>query len=292
MDFDVVNRRFSKHFVRALGLIALGCALFIVAPANRITNPLPVPLPAVSPTPVPTPEVKQPSPMRRFFSSVFDGITSVFRRRPNHVGCNLPPIVRLTSSSSLIMSCPAGQQSLNQTCFTSNEVTLTADAADAGSEESIFTWSVPAGRLRGDGRTVTWNLGGLAVGTYTATVEVNDGNQLTSNASTTVTIAPCSDCGYVVLPCPTVSVSCPSEAVSKQPMAFEATVSGGNSDITPTYRWLVSGGTIISGQGTKKVVVDVSDLGGRSLTATVTVGGDFHPSCSGNTASCTTGVGQ
>lgn len=280
----MVKRRFSKHFVRALGLIALGCALFVVAPANRVTNPSPVTWPAVSPTPVPTPEVKQPSPVRRFFSSVFDGITGVFRRRPNGVGCNLPPIVRLTSSSSLIMSCPVGQQSLTDTCVTSGEVTLTANAP--GGDELLFTWAVTAGRLRGDGRTVTWNLAGLAVGTYTATVEVNDGKQLTSNATTTVTVAACSDCGYVSSPCPTVSVSCPSEVGSKQPVAFKAAVSGGYTDSTVTYRWSLSAGKIISGQGTSKVVVDVSDLTGQSLTATVTVGG-YDPKCSFNVASCT-----
>ena len=164
---------------------------------------------------------------------------------------------------------------------------LTADAIDPQlNNELLFTWSVTAGRLRGDGRTVTWNLGGLAVGTYTATVEVNDGTGLTSNASTSVTVAPCSDCGYLSTPCPTVTVSCPSEAVSKQPLTFEATVSGGYTDSTVTYKWSLSAGKIISGQGTSKVKVDVSDLTGQSLTGTVTVGG-FNPKCSLNVASCT-----
>jgi hypothetical protein len=281
----MVKTPFSKHLVRALGLIALGCALFIAAPANRLSSPSQVTSPAVSPTPTPTPEIKPPNPVRRFFSSVFDGITGVFRRRPNGVGCSLPPHVFLTSSSSLIMSCPVGQQSLTQTCFTSTEVTLTADAPDPNGDELLFTWSVTAGRLRGEGRTVTWNLGAVPAGTYTASVEVNDGTGLTANSATSVTVASCSDCGFVVLPCPNVSVSCPSSVESKQPMTFVATVSGGDPSITPTYQWELSAGKITSGQGRSKVVVDVSDLTGQSLTGTVTVGG-FNPLCS-KVASCT-----
>ena len=288
----MVKRRFGKHLARPLALVAVGCALFVVAPASRFTSPLQVARPAASPTPVRTPKVKPPNPVRTFFSSVFDGITGVFTKRSNGVGCNLPPIVRLTSSISLITVCPLGQQSLTGSCFTSREVTLAASAPDPDNDKLLFTWAVTAGRLRGDGRNVTWDLGGVPEGTYTASVEVNDGNQLTSNASTTVTVALCSDCGYVTLPCPTVSVSCPSEVRSKQQIAFEATVSGGTPDITPTYQWTLSTGKITSGQGTSKVVVDASDLARQSLTATVTVGGGFHPACSGNVASCTTEVGQ
>ena len=184
------------------------------------------------------------------------------------------------------MSCPVGQRSLKDNCFVSNEVTLTADAMDPQiNNELLFTFSVPAGRLRGVGRTVTWDLAGVPIGTYTATVEVNDGNQLTSNASTSVTVARCSDCAFVESPCPTVLVSCPSGVGSKQPVTFEATVSGGYTENTVTYKWSLTAGKIISGQGTKKVVVDVSDLTGQSLTGTVTVGG-FDPNCSFNVASC------
>ena len=133
---------------------------------------------------------------------------------------------------------------------------------------------------------MTWELYAVPEGTYTATVEVNDGNQHTSSVSTTVTVARCSDCMFFVIPCPSVSVSCPSEADSKQPIVFEATVSGGDKESKPTYTWSVTAGKTIGGQGTKKIVVDASDLRGQSITATVTVGG-YDPKCQGNTAVCT-----
>ena len=50
-----------------------------------------------------------------------------------------------------------------------------------------------------------------------------------------------------------------------------------------------STGTISSGQGTSSITVDTNGLAGQSVTATVSIGG-ADPSCTGTTASCTTGV--
>ena len=276
--------QFSGVIGRSLLLITFCGVLFIVAPANRVTS-VAVPSPTVSPTPTPTPEMKRPNPVRRFFSSVFNGVTSVFRR-PKPFYCHLPPFIDLTSSSSSIAVCPVSQHSESLSCSSTGEVTLTANAIDPQNNELLFTWAVTAGRLRGEGREVTWNLNDVAAGTYTATVEVNDGNQHTSNASISVTVAACTDCVWWESPCPTISVSCPSRADSKQPLVFEATVSGGYSELKPTYTWSVTAGKIISGQGTTKITVDASNLAGQAITATVTVGG-YDPRCSFNTASCT-----
>jgi hypothetical protein len=144
---------------------------------------------------------------------------------------------------------------------------------------------VTGGTLRGEGREVTWDLSGLAEGTYTATVELNDGNQHTANGSTTVTIALCSGCEAPPPLCPTVSVSC-STRNNNQPMTFEATVTGGDPLMKPIYNWSITAGKIISGQGTSKLTVDISDLGSRSITATVSLDG-ADPACTIPKASCT-----
>ena len=136
---------------------------------------------------------------------------------------------------------------------------------------------------------MTWDLSGVADGTYTATVEVNDGNQHTATSSATVTVAVCSDCVKPPPPCPVVSVSCPSDVDAGQPITFTASVSGGDPNATLTYNWSVSAGTISSGQGTSTITVDTAGVGGQSVTATVSIGG-ADPSCTGTTASCTTGV--
>ena len=288
-----MKTRFSRHLGRALGLMALGGVLVIVAPASRVTT-VPATPPAASPTPVPTPDAgeKKPNPVRRFFSWVGDGFAGVFRRRKPFY-CHLPPIINLTSSSSSVPVCPAAQHSINPSCSSSGEVTLTADVTYPENDKLLFTWTVPAGRLRDEGSKVTWDLSGRPEGSYTATVEVNDGNQHTATASITLQVVHCRDCVWSESPCPTISVACQSEIGSKQTLTFIATVAAGFApDTVPTYQWSLPAGKIISGQGTSTIGVDVSELAGQSVTATVSIGG-YDPRCKEiNVASCTTQVGQ
>ena len=192
------------------------------------------------------------------------------------------------SISSVLRPCPPPTSSTSCTP-TGNEVTLVAEATDPDNDQLLYTWSVTAGKLSGEGRQVTWDLSGVPNGTYTATVEVNDGNQHTATGSATVTVADCPGCVAPPPPCPTVSVSCPTDVEPNQPITFTASVSGGAEGATFTYNWSVSAGTISSGQGTSTITVDTTGAGGQSVTATVSVGG-ADPSCTGTTASCTTSV--
>ena len=200
-----------------------------------------------------------------------------------------PTVAGITPSmASILRPCPPGQSSSSCTP-TGSEVTLVANASDPDNDQLLYTWSVTGGRLSGEGRQVTWDLSGVTNGSYTATVEVNDGNQHTANGSTTVTVADCPGCVPPPPPCPTVSVSCPTDVEANQPITFTASVSGGAAGASWTYNWSVSAGTISSGQGTSTITVDTANLGGQSVTATVSIGG-ADPSCTGTTASCTTSV--
>jgi hypothetical protein len=196
---------------------------------------------------------------------------------------NQPPTVSVSSSSATItLPCPPGTSSTSCTASASMSVDLTANAVDPDNDTLLYTWSVTGGKLTGEARTVTWDLSTAQPGTYTATVDVNDGNAHTANGSTTVTIAACTGC---VPPCPTVSVSCPSDVDQGSPITYTASVSG---DMSVTYNWSVSAGTISGGQGTSSITVDTTGLGGQTVTATVELGG-LDPSCS-RTASCSTSI--
>ena len=282
-------------FSRSLSLITLGWVLCVSMLAGReargrsavelstarlSSNMLP------SPTPQPSSETKPPNPVRRFFSWTFDQLARPFRRQPR-LACVLPPMVEsITTSTSLITFCPTtGTMSSNLSCSPDREVNVVANAATPDGTEFLYTWSVTGGTIRGTGREVTWDLSGLPEGVYTATVELNDGNQHTSSGSTTVTIALCSGCESSPPLCPTVSVSCSNRSDS-QTITFESTVAGGDPEMKPTYNWSVTAGKIISGQGTSKLMVDISDLGSRSITATVSLGG-VDPACTTSRASCT-----
>ena len=210
--------------------------------------------------------------------------------RRNARGAPPPPNVPPTGSASASMTsitrpCPEGTSSTS--CTPSGSVVaLTANFTDADNDTLLYTWSVTGGKLTGEGKAVTWDLSGVANGTYTATVSVNDGNPThTVTSSVTVTVADCTGC---VPPCPTVSVSCPSEVDQGSPITFTASVAGGPANATATYNWSVSAGTISGGQGTSSITVDTAGTGGQSITATVELGG-FDPACS-RTASCTTSV--
>src|SRR5215207_525095 len=93
--------------------------------------------------------------------------------------------------------------------------------------------------------------------------------------------------------CPAVSVTCAELVRSGVPTVFTVNVGGGEANVSPSYEWSVSAGTISSGQGESSMTVDTTGLavgpkGQESVTATVKVGG-FAPECRAG-ASCTTEV--
>ena len=92
--------------------------------------------------------------------------------------------------------------------------------------------------------------------------------------------------------CPTVTVSCPDTAKENREdaLTFTANVSGGDANVTPTFNWTVSAGTISSGQGTSSIKVDTTGIGGQTVTATVDVGGYLRECSTSN--SCTTTINR
>lgn len=89
---------------------------------------------------------------------------------------NTPPKVGLSSSTSYITSAAPPHVKLN------------AIVCDIDGDEVLYTYSVTAGRLIGDGANANWSLEGVRPGTYTATVEVHDGCGCISFSSASVTI--------------------------------------------------------------------------------------------------------
>jgi hypothetical protein len=197
--------------------------------------------------------------------------------------------IQLTASHSLVKLPPRRADLAPLNCeLTEKEVKLTATAPHKA--ELNFAWQVPVGRLIGTGREVTWDLSGVDEGTYTATVEASDRQKHTASSSITVTVDICPGWLPDPPPCPVVSVSCPSSLESKGSVTFEATVSGGYTEKTPTYEWSLTAGKIVSGQATPKIKVDASDLRQDGITATVSVGG-FDPLCA-TVASCSIIIGE
>ena len=90
------------------------------------------------------------------------------------------------------------------------------------------------------GALATLDLSGLAPGTYTASVEVDDGCGCISFSSTTVTITECRDCRNPLV-CPHCSVLLVRVMLDEgQPATFTANFSQGTPTVSETYNWTVS----------------------------------------------------
>lgn len=282
-------------FARSRRLIILCCVLLCLTPADFASRaPTLAATTAVAPTVspasacLPDGDEKQPNPVRRFFSWIIQGISRPFRKRPR-LACSLPMMVTVqASNSSITLPCPQTNTAVSSSnCPSGSEVTLNAFATDPENAELLFTWSVTGGRLRGEGHRVTWDLSGLPEETYTATVEVNDGHQHISVASTSVTVARCKECERPPVACPVLTVSCPDDIETDKPITFEANITGGEPDAKTTITWTLTAGKIISGQGSAKITVSASATERRGLTATASLTAGADPSCSTTTASCT-----
>jgi hypothetical protein len=80
-------------------------------------------------------------------------------------------------------------------------------------------------------------------------------------------------------PCPTIQyVNPPYEVEAGKPVTLTVKVSGLAANVSVTYNWAISGGTIVSGQGTEKISIDTKDAEGSTITATVEVSG-LSPTC-------------
>jgi hypothetical protein len=118
---------------------------------------------------------------------------------------NHPPTVTVTASQARVtMAAECGEGMMaNPSCTpTGTSVSLTANATDPDGDTLLYSWTTTGGRITGDGPNVTWDLSGVAPGTYTANVEVDDGCGCISYSSTTVTVDRC-DCVAAPTPVPT-----------------------------------------------------------------------------------------
>lgn len=193
-------------------------------------------------------------------------------RRTTETVNSTPPTVTLTPDTTILTVCP------EDTTRAQSEVRLTAQTTGFESISNVrYTWTASGGQIKNDGNTAIWDLSGVAPGAYTATLEVDNGTDTACRAFTSATVV-ARPCPPVRVQCPRVSISCPDTVEAGQPVTVSANISGAAADINPIFNWTVTGGTIISGQGTPAISVDTANLGSGSFTASVQVAG-FDPTC-------------
>lgn len=181
-----------------------------------------------------------------------------------------PPTVELTTDKAVVN---AGDAAV---------IKLAARATSPGNNPIRYVWRVTGGRIEGEGATVAWNLAGAAPGQHKAYLVINTGNgdevcEALANTMVTVksvTISPT---------CPSVGIDCPEQVRVGQPATFRSTLTGGTGNVPKIYNWTVSGGKIVSGQGSSSITVDTTGMEGQSLKASLVMGG-YDEECA---ATCT-----
>ena len=202
--------------------------------------------------------------------------SQAFAQKQKEILTNLVPLsLNLTAGSAAVSACAQGDQR--------PQVSLNARAISPGGNPLRYRWSTDAGRISGDGSTVSWDLSGLAPGYYKAYVEVETGStggECQAFSSTNVLVRPCPPVQPV---CPNVSIISPDNVAVDQPLTFSSNVSSVSLEVVPIYNWTVSAGRILEGQGTSAIRVDTTGLAGQTVRTTLSLGG-YTIDCSANSA--------
>jgi len=201
---------------------------------------------------------------------------SVFAQKPQVISAtNAPLSLSLTSDANIVRACDNGG---------APQVQLTAKAVSPGGNPIKYKWSSSDGTIIGEGAVVTWNLAGLKPGYHKASLDIQSvGNDGTCQAFSSVSVL-VNACAEVKPICPAIEISCPTKVAVDQPLTFTSRYSGGvPANVTPTYNWTVSAGTIIEGQGTDTIKVDTKGFAGQTVHASLSMGG-YNLDCSADCA--------
>jgi hypothetical protein len=152
---------------------------------------------------------------------------------------------------------------------------ITTKAIDPDGDSLKYQYFVTGGRIIGEGARVSWNLTGIDPGYYEVKAQVGDQRGGVASKATKVSVL---YLGHCPLPCAHVTVSSPDDIEETKSVTFTANISGGEPTVRPTFKWTVSAGTIINGQGTNSIRVDTAGLAEQQITGTLEVCG-YPPEC-------------
>lgn len=154
-------------------------------------------------------------------------------------------------------------------CAEDPSIKITTSVNNPKNAEITYYYMVTGGKIVGQGANVSWDFRGARPGTYTVTVGIGDKSKIFGETITkTVQIRDCPTCDPPCV-CPTVEVYAGGMVRAGENVKFTAEVMGGSDTSDPTYKWTVSQGEIISGQGTREITVKTTKEMSGAIKATV-----------------------
>lgn len=186
-----------------------------------------------------------------------------------------PPTLSIAADQAVLSAC--------EDDTIASLVQLNARASSPSGNPIRYNWTTSAGRIDGNGPTVTWDLSGVRPGYYKAFLAIGSGigDEVCEAFSSIAVLVKCPPPPPPV--CPNIQITCPDRVALDQPVTFTSSLTGGSGNVTPNYIWTVSAGRIIEGQGTGSIKVDTTGLAGQTLSATLAMNGyslDCSASCS------------
>lgn len=147
-----------------------------------------------------------------------------------------------------------------------------------------FNYTVSGGKIIGEGKDVIWDLKGVYRGIYTITVSISGKGKVSKTTETrTLKIISCPHCDIQCNVCPNLSISGCGNVKAGENVDFTVNVEPDYPEYS-LYKWTVSEGEIVEGQGTKKITVKTTrEMIGKTITVTVSVekikDSDTCPTC-------------
>ena len=194
---------------------------------------------------------------------------------------NTPASVESVSfdKSEAFIPCP---WSINDFCARDQrKIKVTTVGKDKENDVLTYIYEVSGGRIMGQGTNVVWDFTGVSPGTYTIKAYADDGSaNFGKTVTKTIDLKMCEHCGPPPTPCicPTIIVKHSTESIKVNDTATFFTEIQHPEQKTISYNWIVSGGTIIEGQGTPKIKVKTNPKTVKNnLMATVEI--DYDEIC-------------
>ena len=196
--------------------------------------------------------------------------------RPNTISTtNLPVDVEnlILDKETVFSWCPSPLSS-NYCSKDRMNIKVKTLVKQANSDDLTYYYGVSSGQIIEEGANVTWNLTESRPGKHTIVVGVGSDYIIRGRTiAKTIEIVECDICD-IGCSCPSLSVLSSSKPANPGDTFIFAALVCGAIDKVISYKWSVSNGIIVNGQGTSHLIVKTNaDAPDGNITATVEIGG-------------------